>query len=711
MGEHEEVKSVCGLCNACCGVLIELEEGRPVRVKGNPESPSNRGGLCKIGRAALEYLYNPARLAHPLRRAGERGEGKWQEISWDEAFALTAEALDKVKRESGPEAVAMVHGSAKGPMDTQLVRLGNAFGTPNVVCSDHVCWIPKMLALEFTYGFLPAADYAHPPACVMVWGANIAATRFCIYRNFSQAVPKGTKVITIDPLQTGIAKASDLWLQIRPGSDLALALGMLNIIIHEGWYDRDFVEKWTVGFEKLMAHVQAYPPERVARITWIPEDLIVKAARLYATNKPSHVEWGNALDHGVNSFQTCRAIGILMAITGNLGVPGGELETQGSGFRDCDPNTKSAQIDVHGRWSHEMELRHKLTKEARNRKVDAGLLPDFKYATPMSVVKGVIEEDPYPIRAMFVMASNPLLSWPNAERTLQAMRKLDFLAVSDMFMTPTAAMADIVYPAATHLEYDGVQMNPIGTLAQMQRKVAQIGQSRSDHEIINGIAERLDLAPDFWKGPNDFWDAILKPAGLTFEEFKRVNVYTGKGKPKEYRQYEKSGFKTPSGKVEIYSSELESLGFDPLPVYREPPEIPQVDPEPADKYPLLCTTRKLEGYRHSGGRQIPSLRTLHPDPLLLMHPDTAARLRIGNGDWVTIETARGSIRQRAELSNRVDPRVVVADYAWWFPERAEADLFGFADSNYNILTSDEPPFNKEVGSFNIRGLACRVSRV
>jgi thiosulfate reductase/polysulfide reductase chain A len=196
-------------------------------VKGNPESPSNRGGLCRIGRAALEYLFHPDRLKYPLKRTGERGEGKWQQISWDEALAVTADAFNKVKQESGPEAVAMVHGSAKGPMDTQLVRLANAFGTPNVICSDHVCWVPKMLALEFTFGFLPAAEYGHPPACAVVWGGNISATRSCIYRPFSQARAKGTMVIAIDPLETGIAKDADLWLQIRPGSDLALALGMV----------------------------------------------------------------------------------------------------------------------------------------------------------------------------------------------------------------------------------------------------------------------------------------------------------------------------------------------------------------------------------------------------------------------------------------------------------------------------------------------------
>jgi anaerobic selenocysteine-containing dehydrogenase len=708
MGKSEEIRTVCGLCNACCGVLITVEDGKPTGIKGDPDSPPNRGGLCKIGRASLEYVNHPDRLKNPLKRVGERGEGQWQQISWDEALSLSAHALNKVKQESDANAVVMVHGSAKGPMDTQLVRLANAFGTANLVCSDHVCWVPKMLAAEFTFGFLPVAEYAHPPACVMVWGVNTAATRSCIHRNFAQAVGKGTRVITIDPLETEIAKTADLWLQVRPGSDLALALGMLNVVINERLYDRDFVENWTVGFEKLRSHVQDYPPERVAGITWIPEDLIIKAARLYATSKPSHIEWGNALDHGLNSFQSGRAISILMAITGNLGVPGGELENLGSGFRDCDPNKKSAQIGIHGRWSDEIELRHKLTKEERNKNVDDTLLPDFRYATPQSVVTGILEEDPYRIRAMFVLASNPLLSWPNTQRTFQAIKQLDFLAVADMFMTPTAALADIVYPVATQFEYDGVQMNPMGTIAQMQRKVAHVGQCRSDHEIINGLAKKLGLGEYFWDSIDDFWDAILKPAGFTFEEFKKMNVYAGPGKPREYRQYERNGFKTSSGKVEIYSKELEQLGFEPLPTYHEPPEIPQNDPELMRDYPLLCTTRKLEVYRHSGGRQIRSLRTVHPDPMVIIHPDTARNLGIEEGDWVSIETKRGRIRQKANLSPGVDPRVVVADYAWWFPEKDEIGCFAFRDSNYNVLTNDKPPFNKEVGSFNIRGLACRV---
>jgi len=708
MARTEEVSSVCCLCSACCGVLITLEDGKAVGIRGDPESPQSRGGLCKIGLASLDYLYHPDRLKHPIKRAGERGEGNWQQVSWDEAFSLSADALKKAKQETGPESVVMVHGSAKGPMDTHLVRLANAFGTPNVVCSDHVCHVPRMLAAELTFGFLPGAEYGHPPACVVVWGANIAATRSNVYRDFAQAMKKGTKVIAIDPLETGIAKTADLWLRVRPGTDLALALGVINVIINEELYDKDFVNKWTVGFDELKGHVQNYPPKRVAEISWVPAELIVKAARLYAKNRPAHIEWGNAFDQHLDSFQAGRAVSILMALTGNLGVPGGEIEGPGAGFREDDPNKVSSQIGIHGRWSCELELRDKLPKERRKNKVDPDLLPDFRYVTPQSVIKATLEENPYPIHAMFIQASNPLSSWPNLERTYKALKKIEFLAVSEMFMTPTAAMADIVFPVASYLEFDGIQITPTGTIAQLQQKVAHIGECRSDHEIINGLATRLGLGEYFWDSIDDFWDAILEPLGLTFRDFKKMGRVTGEKKTKPYKQYEEIGFRTPSGKVELYSNQLEEWGFDPLPTYHETPGAPYGEPERAKDDPLLCTTRKSSAYRHSGGRQIPSLRRLHPNPLVIVHPVTAKKLGMEDGDWIYIETKHGRIKQKANLSEGVDPRVVVVDHAWWFPESEETDLFGFRDSNYNALTTDELPFNNEVGSFNIRGLACKV---
>jgi len=712
MATTQVVKSVCGLCPSGCSVLVTLQGGKAVDIKGDPEGLPNQGDLCPIGRASLEYLYHPDRLAYPLRRAGGRGEGKWQQISWDEAFNLAAESIDKVKLEYGPEAVVMVHGSAKGSMDTHLVRLANAFGTPNVICSDYVCHVPRMLAAELTFGFFPSADYGYPPACVISWGANDAETHFCRHKDLVQAVDKGTKLIAIDPRETEVTKLADLWLRIRPGSDLALALAMINVIINEGLYDRKFTNEWTVGFDKLKTHVQDYPADKVAEITWIPADLIVKTARLYATNRPGHIEWGNALDHNMTSFQTSRAISILMAITGNLGVPGGEIESRGSGFRFGD--TEPSESGVLGRWSAHLELRDKIPREERQNKIGADLdmLPDFRYVLPQSFIKSVLGGDHYRIRAAFIQASNPLSCWPNAQEAYQALKKLDFLAVSDMFMTPTAALADVVFPSASYLEYDGIQMPPNGSTVQLQRKVAQIGECRSDHEIINGLAKKLGLEEYFWGSVDDFWDAILEPVGLTFKEFKKIGLFTGKEKqPNLYRRYEQNGFKTPSGKVELYSSRLKEWGFDPLPTYYEPPETPYSDPELAKEYPLIFISWKRKPYRHSGGRQIASLRGSHPEPIIMIHPETADKLGIKEGDWVYIETKRGRIRQKATLTASIDPRVVGVDYGWWFPEKGVPELYGWAESNVNILTNDKPPFNREMGSANLRGFLCKVYKV
>ncbi|MFC1535024.1 molybdopterin-dependent oxidoreductase [Thermodesulfobacteriota bacterium] len=704
MEKTETVKSVCGLCSGFCGMLITLEEGKPVAVKGDPENPSNRGGLCLIGQSALEYLKSPPRLSHPLKRAGKRGAGQWEAIPWDEALEYAADGLNRVKGDYGPQAVTVVHGAAKAFIDTLAVRFANAFGTPNVVCSDHVCHVPRSLAAELTFGFFPAPDLRHTPGCVVVWGVNRAETGIFRNKDFIQARAKGSRFIVVDPLQTPYTESADLWLQLKPGTDLVLALGLLYVIITEGLYDAGFIEKWTVGFDELRTHIKAYPPQKVAELTWVPAHLIKEAARLYATSGPACIGWGNGLDQTPDSFQANRALAILMAVTGNLDIQGGEVAGFTSGFRWCDAESDKGRI--RGRWSAQMELRDRLTPERRKGRVSPHLLPDFRYVTPSAFYKSVLDGEPYPIRAAFVQASNPLSSWCNVRKARDAFTKLDFLIVSDLFMTPTAALADILFPAASFLEFDGIRMGPGGGLAQLQRKVTQVGECRSDHEILNGLAKRLGLGEFFWDNLQGVWDYILEPTGITFEQLCDMGGFKEK-RPGGYEKYKEKGFMTPSGKVELYSSQLETLGFDPIPVYREP--TLQTDNRiMTGEYNLLCTCRKVMPYQHSSGRQIDRLRKKHPDPVVIIHPDTAKEMGITDADWVCIESRTGRIRQRAQLSDGVDKRVIVAEHAWWFPERGHKEFFGFAESNYNALTSDESPFSPEVGSFIIRGVACKV---
>jgi anaerobic selenocysteine-containing dehydrogenase len=346
---------------------------------------------------------------------------------------------------------------------------------------------------------------------------------------------------------------------------------------------------------------------------------------------------------------------------------------------------------------------------ARRISVNDGLIPLVKYALPQTVVKAVLYGDPYPIRGAYIQGGNLLLSYANSKEVYQALNKLDFLVVSDLWMTPTAALADVVLPVSSFLECDGVLKPEYYEIASVQQKVAQVGECRSDYDILKDLAIKTVSGGYFWDKITDILDIMVSAAGITFEEFRKIGSFQG---DKLYRHYEREGFETPSGKVELYSSQLKEWGFDPLPTYYEYPETPYSDPELAKEYPLIFTSRKLQCYRHTDGRQLATLRGTHAEPVVSIHPETAKKLGITEGNWVYIETKRGRIKQKASFSNDIDPRVVELDYGWWFPERGvAADLYGWAEANVNILTSDKPPFSKEMGSPVFRGILCKVYNV
>ncbi len=694
MGIGQTVRTTCGICEAGCGMLAHLDNnGTVIKVEGDLNCPINQGRLCTKGKASLEYLYHPDRLKQPLRRKGEKGEGKWQQIPWDEALGTIAESFARAKNESGPESVVFMRGGTRGIVSDYLTRFANAFGSPNISSMAPVCYVPYLRASALTHGFLPYLDHDCQPRCIISWGSNIRETSIGRYHDVLHALDNGASLIVIDPYSIGLTQRADLWLKVRPGSDLALAMGMINVIVNEDLYDRSFVDKWTVGFDELKSHIQDYPPEKVSQITWVDAESIKKAARLYATNKPAYIQWGNGIEHNINSFQVSRAIAIMKAITGNLEVPGGEV--------------KYMPLPTQHRGAHEFSLVNAIPQDVRAKRISAGdgLLPNVFYALPQTIIKSILEKDPYPIRMAYAMAGNNILSFSNTQETYKAFMKLDFMVVADMFMTPTTALADIILPVASYLEFDGIKEGIDYPIAQVQQKVAQIGECRSDYQILGGLAKKLGMSQYFWETEEECLDFLLKPAGMTFADFRSKEVIYA---AKIYRSYEKEGFETPSGKVELYSNQLKEWGFDPLPVYLEPPESPYSDPELAKEYPLILTSIKPEPYRHTEGKQIPSLRGSHPDPIITIHSQTAAGLGIKEGDWVFIATKRGKIKQKAKLSDSIDPRVVIVDYAWWFPEKGASSLHGYAESNINMLTDNKQPYGREMGTANLRGLLCKV---
>lgn len=347
--------------------------------------------------------------------------------------------------------------------------------------------------------------------------------------------------------------------------------------------------------------------------------------------------------------------------------------------------------------------------EMKAKKIGAGKYRILDQVHPHDFFEAVMSEKPYPIKALFIMGSNKLVADTFSERRIQALKKIDFIVATDLFMTPTTQYADIVLPAASWLEQDDVVDLHLIWCVLCRQKVATIGECRDDRQILIDLAHRLGLEDIFpWKTIREYCDWVLKDSGITFEEFKKIGIIKGEMR---YRKYEKEGFATPSGKVELRSSIVEKLGYDPLPFYVEPPESPYSTPEIFKDYPLIITTgSRTEAYFHSEGRQIPSLRKLVPDPLLDIHPDTAKSLGISEGDWVWIESPRGGkIKQRAHLFDGIHPGVVQAPHGWWYPEKGPPD-YGFRDSNVNLLT-DGLPYDPHTGSESWRSFLCKVYRI
>ena len=686
------VKTYCArMDHGGCGILVHVEKGRITKIEGDPDSPLSRGTICAKGLAQIEKLNHPDRLKYPMKRVGERGEGKWDRISWDEALGTIAEKISEIIKGDGPRAISFAQGTPKGLELFLLIRLANLLNIPNISTPGNVCQMPRETASTLTCGFFPIPDYDHPPACVVVWGSNLFQTNEAgiLGSQLKRALDQGAKLIVIDPRKTAIASRADLWLQPRPGTDLALALGILRVIIEKDLYEKVFVEGWIKGFPELKEHLRQYPLETLSEITWISKKKIIEVAHLFSQTKPACIQWGNALEHNPNSFQCARALLILMTITGNLDTPGGNVNRLGP------PLMRTGELVQSKKFPDKKE------------KI---LSPEFRLSTMMGfvpsqlIVKAILTERPYPIRMMYLQGGNPLLSYANSTETFKAMKKLHFLAVSEIFLTPTAQLADIVLPAAANFEFDDIGHFglPHGFILARPKIVEPMEESWPDSKILNELGKRMGYGQYFWDDMRECLEEILKPAGMTYNDFKSMGILKGKW---EYRGYEKKGFNTPSGKVEIYSQQLKEWGYDPLPSYQDLPESPLLK-----EYPLIFTSAKDPFYFHSAYRNISSLRKLSPEPIVLIHPETASHLGIDEGDWVSIETKQGTIRQKAKLNTEIDPRLIVLSFGWWFPERKDLELSGWKESNLNILTNNDPPYEPAIGSTSLRAVPCRISK-
>jgi anaerobic selenocysteine-containing dehydrogenase len=694
-GYDAVTKSFCRMCHGGCGVLVYAKAGKVAKIAGDPECPINHGTLCSKGLASAKLAYHPDRLTYPVRRVGAKGSGQWERLSWDEALDAIAERILFYRDQFGAESVVLGYGTGRDN-ESVIYRFANLLGTPNVLTAGHFCYGPRISTSIITCGTNPVVDYENQPKCIMVWGNNLVIGNSDEYKgeSLSVAVDKGAKLIVVDPRLTRLAARADVWLQLRPGTDGALALGMLHVIIQEALYDKDFVENYVYGWEPFVNRVKEYSLERVEEITWVPKEKIREAARLYATTKPAAIQWGVAIEQQVNCADNDRLLMCLMGITGNIDVPGGQALFQSPRIRNV------------GHFGA-----HRMLPDSQREKRLGGerfrLGANFAIINPKCVWDAIVEERPYPVKMLFLISSNPLVTRANAREVYRALQKVPFMAVSDFFLTPTAELADIVLPAATWLEMDyiGDFWKRHGYILP-RRKVIQVGECRSDHEMLNDLAHRVGQGEHWWDNFEQALDWILEPIGITWQEFKKMDYIRGDLIHEKYRE---RGFSTPSRKFELYSTFLERLGYDPLPQHREPPESPYSTPTLFKEFPyILITGRRLPGFFHSENRQIPWMRELHRDPVVEIHPDTAKKEGIKEGDWVYIESPRGRVRQRAKFFSGMDPRVVSAEHGWWFPEKKDPD-HGWEDSNINILTDNSfSNCDPAMGATHVRTLLCKI---
>ena len=665
MTKATEVKDgICYMCTNTCPTSVQVRDGKVVNIDVIDPKVTH----CPRWRAQMDFIYHPDRLLHPLKRAGKRGEGKWQRISWDEALDAVANNLQSVKDKYGPESVVFWIAYPKEPRP-YFHRLVHAFGSPNYCTESSNCFSGTWIAANLTYG----AEYSYMAGsgggvdpetkCKLIWGAAVISSPNVWEKNL-EAKEKGVKLIVVDPRRTAIAAKADIHLQLRPGTDGALALGFMNVIISENLYDKDFVENWTVGFDELKRLAQWYPPERVEKITRVPAAKIIEAARLYASLKPAKLHMsGNSTTHHANGVQNHRAVILLAALTGNIGIAGGNTlgpyatgKTNDITLHDrvanMPPGVGSLRFPIWTKRYHEMQ------SNAIADQIESG--------------------QPYPIKALFSSGLD-IQFFANSRRMVADLDKLDFIAVSEYFHTPGTRLADIVLPIASWLERPILLTDAGGYVKLIQPAISPPGECRTEWDIYAALAKRLGFGELFWDGSFEKCvDHILEPMSITFDDLKlHPEGIKLSFQPRPEKDYEKTGFQTPSGKVEITSATLAEQGLDPLPSYKEPPESPLSRPDLLSTYPLVMTSgARVMAYTHSQFRNIPRLRKMMPEPLVDINPADAAPRNIKTGDKVTISSPRGSIKMKANVTDAILAGVVSLPHHW--PD----------DANVNLLVDD-----------------------
>ncbi len=691
-----------------CGLRVFIKDGELQKVEGDPDHPITKGRLCPRCMAIKEYVQHPDRLRYPMKRNREkRGDANaWQRITWDEAYDIIIENWKSIRERFGANSIGVFAGTGREASRYHFTMAQDVFGSNTAIqsISGWSCIIPRMAGMAWIIGapYLEIDNaigfperYDSPkwecPKYILNWGRDpLRSNPDGLWgHSLIDMMKLGAKLINVDPRVNWLSMRSQYYLQIRPGTDAACALAILNEVIQSNQYDHEFVDAWTYGFDELAKRAAEYPAEKAAEICEVDAD-IIRAVAKCLLEKPCTLSMGLAVDQNPNSIQIAHALLAIFAITGNIDIPGGVFLGQPLlMFAALQGDSSVPEIST----EPEIGIGHDVYPA----------LPKVANTPHPDIVLECLETGrPQRIEFAYILNTNPLACMPaQPQRWFEALRKIEFIACADLFMTPTMeALADIALPVCTSLERDGIvtnnQASMHGQIGAMINVLERDGDTKSDLEIAIDL-HRLthpQCNDPKWENVEQFLTSDLKPVrdcDITFPELKE-HVF---GQYElEYKKYEKGllrddgsiGFRTPTGRIELYSTILASVGEDPLPYYLEPPLGPIARPDYAKDYPLTMTSgaRRFTSF-HSEHRQIEKLREIHPWPTVQINPKTAESLGIAQGSWVYVETPWGRVKQVADLTPIVKENVVACDHGWWYPERKKENCFDIWETSFNQL--------------------------
>ena len=665
--------SICAICSPDkhCGLDCYVKDGQIIKIEGTQDHPYNHGKLCTKGSSNRNYLYRKDRIQTPLKRVGERGEGKFEPISWDEAYKIIAENLNRIKETYSPHSVVFYSGHCKW-YRFLLQRLAYSFGSVNYGTDDSNCAAATHLANAVTVGRSAGPDLAHTNV-FLGWNYSGYYSDHMSVENVRKLKERGGKVIIIDTRYTPAAKnLADVFLHVNPGTDGALALGIANVIIENGWENKEYIEKYTYGFEEYKALAAKYPLDKVAKITGVTPEQIVEVARLYATNGPAATNYSAcALTHRINGFQTHRAVFCLAGLTGNYDQPGGNL-----------PIPQSWCHKPAGFTTREVEFR--MCRKPDAVRMGEGRFPiwdkyeHYQEYQAMTLQDSILHHEPYPIKAVFGMGMN-LKMFPQTDAMVEAIKKLDFFVDVDLFSGFTTRYADIVLPACTTMERSELKAYGGGYFQYTKPVIPPLYESKSDANILCELAKVLGVDdPLLTAGHEACLDWIIEGTGVTIAELKKAEGRPVKVASKPYipGSFIENGTTTPTGKFEFYSTSIASIdpkyGLNPLPEY-EDALFDQNDEETRTKYPfMLITGIRVPHTIHSRLHEVPWLRSLRPKPFIDVNKKDAAAMNIHDGDMMEVTSPYGRIRVMAHLTAKMKPGVLHMTH-------------GYSEANVNCL--------------------------